>query len=78
VSAAAHTRAMSEKPVDPHRPERVLLVLARAENDFHGRAVRFSDASEFRFASLEELGRWLRRVTPDRASAPEGEGPRGR
>lgn len=55
---------MSDPPRPSRPPERVLLVLARVENDFHGRAVRFSDASEFRFASLEELGRWLRRVTP--------------
>lgn len=43
------------------RPERVLLVLARVGDDFQGRAIRFSNESEYRFSSLEELGRWLRR-----------------
>lgn len=61
---------MTNDPRPSHHPERVLLVLARIEDDFQGRAVRFSDASEYRFASLEELGRWLRQVTPQIRSEP--------
>lgn len=64
---------MTNAPHPSRHPERVLLVLARIEDDFQGRAVRFSDASEYRFASLEELGRWLRRVTPQMRPEPETE-----
>lgn len=64
---------MTDDPRPSRHPERVLLVLARIEDDFQGRAVRFSDASEYRFTSLEELGRWLRRVTPQMQSEPGAE-----
>lgn len=45
------------------RPERVLLLLAQHGGALRGRAIRFSDESEFRFESLEELSQWLTRTT---------------
>jgi hypothetical protein len=50
---------MTKDEIRNSRPERVLLVLARTEGDCRGKAIRFSDQTEFHFKSLSELSEWL-------------------
>jgi len=50
---------MTNDEIRKSRPERVLLVLARTEGDCRGKAIRFSDQTEFHFKSLSELSEWL-------------------
>jgi hypothetical protein len=54
------------------RPERILLYLATSEGALKGKAIRFSDESEIRFESAEELTRWLSRATAE-TPTPETE-----
>jgi len=48
------------EPETPHsRPERILLVVVRRPGECRGKAIRFPDGAEFRFASVNELAGWL-------------------
>ena len=66
---------MSDSGAPFSRPERILLVLARSQEDCRGKAVRLSDASEFHFNDVAELASWLRDgiIAAPRSSASGGD-----
>lgn len=59
VSPRGHHGHMKAREGLSTKPERILLVVARQHGDCRGKAVRIADRSEFRFASVDELARWL-------------------
>jgi hypothetical protein len=50
---------MKKDPPKESRPERILLVITHHQGDCRGKAIRFTDRSEYQFRSLRELGSWL-------------------
>ena len=43
------------------KPQKVLLHMARKDNDWAGKATCFSGGEEYLFENLEDLFAWLRR-----------------